>query len=644
LEQAEHQRVMLISDTAGMGKSTLLTHLSKQIKQNFPAKWVVRIDLNDHTDALKTLKQEEIGKKKAIEFVSEKVLKLEPGLDAELFKLCCEKKQKVRVVIMLDGFDEISPFYKNTVIYLLQVLRQTAVEQLWVTTRPHMGEELEDKLQQLSYTLEPFSEKNQVEFLTKFWGLKDWFIEPNDKGEERDKRKLEIYAEKLIDELSKSIRDKDRKFTGIPLHTCMLAEAFDEEVKTFYRSAESKPNSQFQLELIELYGRFIQRKYDIYQKEKLQVPVNSAFANEQRERELRLMRKDNQLLALEVLFSEEQVTLFQNNLETFFSVKELTRIGIVQVSDEGKLHFIHRTFAEYYVADYMVNSLTEGNNTSQQVVDLIVKDIFMKGEYSMIRVFMDALLSRSNTFDEEVLKQCGNRIRDLGNDYLLTVYRAVFDCNVNIVSVLLDCLQASRHTEALVQMLLAKDYVEHSLFVFYTQTKVQKLRLLKIAWNWANDKLKPEEINNKLLLAKGFMEKNIFHIAAEWGRLEVLEKVWECANEKLTTEEIKNNLLLAKVFKGKHIFHIAVQWGRLELLQKVWEWANEKLTTEEINNKLFIATDNKGRTVFCTAVYYGRPEIKHKLLEWDRETNNRRDEIPNFMVRPYIIMRYSEAT
>jgi len=28
LEQSEHQRAMLISDTAGMGKSAVLTHLS----------------------------------------------------------------------------------------------------------------------------------------------------------------------------------------------------------------------------------------------------------------------------------------------------------------------------------------------------------------------------------------------------------------------------------------------------------------------------------------------------------------------------------------------------------------------------------------------------------------------------------------
>jgi len=181
LEQAEHRRVTLISDVAGMGKSTLLTHLSKQMKKKFQAKWVVRIDLNDHTDALKALKQEQIEKEKVIEFVSEKLLKLKPGLELELFKQCCEKKQKVIIVIMLDGFDEISPFYKETVIHLMQGLRQTAVEQLWVTTRPHLRDELEDKLQQLSYTLKYFSEENHVEFLTKHCSLKAWFSEPHTK-------------------------------------------------------------------------------------------------------------------------------------------------------------------------------------------------------------------------------------------------------------------------------------------------------------------------------------------------------------------------------------------------------------------------------------------------------------------------------
>jgi len=69
---------------------------------------------------------------------------------------------------------------------------------------------LEDKLQQLSYTLEPFSEDNQVKFLTKFWSLKDWFTEMNSKEKEESNKKLEIYAKKLIQKLSVSISDRHK--------------------------------------------------------------------------------------------------------------------------------------------------------------------------------------------------------------------------------------------------------------------------------------------------------------------------------------------------------------------------------------------------------------------------------------------------
>jgi hypothetical protein len=102
----------------------------------------------------------------------EKLLKLKPPLDLDIFKQFCEQKQKLRTVIILDAFEEISPFYKQTVIDLLQTIRQTAIEQLWFTTRPHLREELEDKLQQLSYTLENFTEKKTSRILKKIVGSK----------------------------------------------------------------------------------------------------------------------------------------------------------------------------------------------------------------------------------------------------------------------------------------------------------------------------------------------------------------------------------------------------------------------------------------------------------------------------------------
>jgi c-di-AMP phosphodiesterase-like protein len=81
-----------------------------------------------------------MSEEKGTEFVLEELLKLKPPLEMGLFKQCCEQKQKVRIVIMLDGFDEITSSYKETAIDLLQALRETVLEQLWVTTRPHLRE------------------------------------------------------------------------------------------------------------------------------------------------------------------------------------------------------------------------------------------------------------------------------------------------------------------------------------------------------------------------------------------------------------------------------------------------------------------------------------------------------------------------
>jgi hypothetical protein len=136
LQHAKQQRVMIIADKAGMGKTTVLTHLSKIIKENYPAHWLVRIDLNDYTELFEAQKVNKMDKRWVLEFVSKEVLKLESHLEKELFKKNFEGNEINKVVFMVDGFDEISPDYKETVFDMLQVLKQTSLEQLWVTTQP----------------------------------------------------------------------------------------------------------------------------------------------------------------------------------------------------------------------------------------------------------------------------------------------------------------------------------------------------------------------------------------------------------------------------------------------------------------------------------------------------------------------------
>jgi hypothetical protein len=491
---------------------------------------------------------------------------------------------------MLDGFDEISPFYKDSVIDLLQALRQTAIEQLWVTTRPHLREDLEDKLQQLSYTLQPFSEENQIEFLTKFWNLKDWVTKMDNNEKEENNIKLKIYAEELIKKLVQSIRDKEREFTGIPLQTRMLAEAFEREVKIFCQSPQSMPDLPFKLDLLGLYRKFIESKYDIYQGEKFQVRKSSVIATEQRERDLKIMREDHQLLALKVLFNEETVALFQDNRQCTFSDKQLSRIGIVQISHDGKPYFIHSTFAEYYVADCLVNRLTEGNNTSEQIQTFILEYIFLEENCMGIRVFMDDLLSRCKP-SKEVVKEYGNEIHGLGKYAIEVFKKAVFEGNANVVGLLLDCVQAADHTDTVNEMLLARSPFKRT--AWHNAIYQNNIHILEKLWEWAKENLTTDEINNKLLLATDDNGRTVWHVAAEWCKPKILQKVWVVAKEKLTTEEIKNKILLATDNKGRTVWHVAAARGKPEILQRVWEWAKEKLTADEINNKLLLATDKK---------------------------------------------------
>jgi hypothetical protein len=372
----------------------------------------------------------------------------------------------------------------------------------------------------------------------------------------------------------------------------MLAEAFDKDVKIFYQSPESVSLLPLKLELFELYGRFIERKYDIYQEETLQVSVNKVAAIEHRELDLKNMRKDHQLLALKVLFTEEQVTLTESKSHCTFSVEELTRIGIVQVSDDGKPHFIHRTFAEYYVADCLVNSLTEMNNISEQVLPFILKDIFQNEQHRVIRAFIDGFLSRSD-ISKVLLKQCGNWINDLRKYDDKILHRAALEGNFNIIGFLLDSMQAD-HTDTVNKLLLEEN--ENGLTAWHIAVLSNNTQVLERLWECAEKKLTTEELKNKLLLAQLTVKYKSPSREALWGGQDPLRS-WR--------DMIRSLQLREPYGRWSHgagtIWHVAAQQGNFRVLQKLWEWATQKLTSDEIKEILLFDTDQESETVWHLA-------------------------------------------
>jgi ankyrin repeat protein len=418
----------------------------------------------------------------------------------------------------------------------------------------------------------------------------------------------------LIKKLAQSISDEQKEFTGIPLQCRMLAEAFDEEVRMFYQSSASLPELKSKLDLLELYGRFIERKYAIYQKEKFKVPENNVIALEQKERDLKCMRVGHQLLALKVLFTEEQVTEFQNNIQCTFSTQELARAGIVQVSYEDKLHFIHQTFAEYYVADFLVNQLAEGSTTSQQVHDLLLKKIFLEKYYRMIRVFIDGLLSRTNP-SQEVLKEYGHQMSNW-EDGVPILHEAAREGNAHIIGFLFDIVQAGEHKDAVHELLIARDHYERT--AWHLAAERGNTDLLETIWKLARQKLTTEEIRNKLLLGNIKGNKNAWQIAAGKGKVQVLEKLWEWAREELTPGELKNKLFMAKCLWGRTAWQDEAMRGNSDFLDKLWEWVKLEVTPDEFC-KLLLSVDLKGTTVWHNTIEMGKAELLEKLWNWAKQ-------------------------
>jgi ankyrin repeat protein len=653
LQQAQCQKVMLISDTAGMGKTTVLTHLSKQMKQKFPTYWVVKIDLNDHTDVLEAQMKQKIG---TDEFLSGKLLELHHPFEKELFKQCCQGLEEAsKVVLMFDGFDDMSPKYQQTVLDLLEdlnPLKQPWIEQLWVTTRPHLRVELEDNLQQLCYTLEPFSKDNQVGFLTKFW-------HQHLKLEKGNQQQLETYARVLIEKLAQSVSDKEKEFTGIPLQTQMLAETFEEEVKMFCLSQKSEPVLAKQLCHVDLYRKCIENKWNIFIQ-------RGEIAKEQHTHSVFhdiSVTKTHQKLALEIVFPELKDVVLKLEEPDMLAPEAISRIGIVQYIDD-KPHFIHHTFAEYYVADFLVTQLTGETCFLLEVLNILFK-ILLGAAYRVIRFFVAGLLLKHE--QPEVKERYGKQMYKIWNEkketQLRILHQAAAEGNDGIIDFFFSNLKASGHSDTVNKLLVHKDSYEGNAWLVAAENGNKEV--LEKLWGWGREV--QVSLKDDLLLAKNVFGKIAWHMAAQNGNKEILEQLWGFGRE--VQVNLKDDLLLARDYYSETAWNIAADNGYKEILEKLWGWgrevqvnlkddfllakgcvgltawdiAAEKACNKEIlemlwsmgrevqvnlKDDLLLAKDVDGRTAWHRAVEKDNKEIIEKLWFWGRKVQaNLKDDL-----------------
>ncbi|GAB6023007.1 hypothetical protein CHUAL_007098 [Chamberlinius hualienensis] len=387
LNTIDENRIVLLCDVAGMGKTTVLTRMSLLIQNH----WIIRIDLNHF---LKDLRVEHSQRsfnvdnvENALLFLVEKLLKGNLETQFEKMLLLHNIRFKNNVIVMFDGFDEICPDYKQIVTELLIALTKSNIKQLWVSTRSHLRNLLEDALMTKSLMMIPFTKEDKTNFLIRFW------ITMCALDETAVKNKLDIYAEALLDSISSTIFD-DQSFTEIPLQLRLLAEVHKSTLVSFVQSNKTTPSIE-NISLVEIYQRFIKEKYDIYFKDKTHIDhcLQSFLVEQEKD-----FDKSHKLLALELIFPNESVVqeyvtkkrLSENKLITASS------IGIVKSLDgQSNIYFVHRTFAEYFLANFIVEILCEVQSSSEKynLSKLLWSKMSIDKDYFSINNFINLLVT-----------------------------------------------------------------------------------------------------------------------------------------------------------------------------------------------------------------------------------------------------------
>ncbi|KAK2708962.1 uncharacterized protein LOC136028431 [Artemia franciscana] len=396
LDHIKENKVIIISDTAGMGKTTVLTSLSEKIKDKYPSKWMIRIDLIKHSDQLNILnnqvKSSQFNGDQAMDFLLNRLLKLDDGLEKKLLEnnLRFGSVDGVQVVILIDGFDEIAPDYKDIVFNFLAELKKTKLERLLVTTRPNMKTDLESAFGVLAYDLKPFSgDSDQLDFLVKFWKQKL----KQEKVSQVDDQHLDIYGHELITKFSASTSSKETEFTSIPLHAWMVANVFYENkernqtkqwqgCKEFLNATNilnKKPALPSQLNIVDLYERFVETIfYDIHFKKKQEIDFTKPGNKRLLEQEYQKFKKQKQELALYTLLNNEDFKKVSstNQKEINGWIKDIRsggeNQGIIDQIISDKPHFTHATFVEYFASFAFAEKMVDDISGIVEIINKIL--------------------------------------------------------------------------------------------------------------------------------------------------------------------------------------------------------------------------------------------------------------------------------
>jgi len=322
-------KTSILVDDFGTGKSTKFQHMSAIFKLELKSSWVYLIKLSNFSEILQKYSNQNINidEEPEVKLLLE-IINPETKLEAELFKnLFLEK----RVILLVDDIDEIEPKLAEFFMKVLGLIA-AKLNKLWISTCPVFLTKLEKHLKGNLY---------------KFYPDFSSFIQRIIKGHLRE---FEIEYETLH-ELISVIRSLENRNNG--KHYRMMNYGMIQAIIETY----AKDRAVFKEGTVNFYSIFEQiytKQKNIFNKYIMDKPSNpfESFS----------ISKVQQVYALKSIFSNlhevqlEDLAIMKHwkREERKWTKEIIGRRGFISFVGNG-FHFIHRSYAEFFVAEYLIS-------------------------------------------------------------------------------------------------------------------------------------------------------------------------------------------------------------------------------------------------------------------------------------------------
>jgi predicted SprT family Zn-dependent metalloprotease len=329
--EVEKEQFVLLSDDAGTGKSTTFRNLALELRQKFPLKWIEYVDLKAHTAAYDKLK----GSGSTVLRRLTEIF----GLKSPSLEVFTRLFSSDNVIILWDGFDEISPTYSAFMLDLMSAIRNETQNLQLLATRPQYDGTINGVFHTTIYKLLPYLEAENEEFLNKFYALKNFTATQVRAGKENVKKlALRLQAERFENWANKTHIES-------PLLLSMIAEL-----------SSNLGDSLYLTNLYTIYGSFVRTKVKIASTKGVVVRGDQESLLTERTFNL---REVFQYFAIKLLYFGlyAQLKIRRTHDDVRFDTNELSRFGILIFDATGAASFVHRTFAEFFVAQFFVDNV-----------------------------------------------------------------------------------------------------------------------------------------------------------------------------------------------------------------------------------------------------------------------------------------------